>query len=369
MVELAVAKNAVSASELRKFRSSVGKVLSATSRQKLLVLGDSTQTGRGAGTGGTGEIAARRKSPSQFLTTLLNSRGIPARGDAFFGNAGILTGSAADYASYNTNVAFGAGWSNALANPVYLGGAWWGNSTNTNALTFTPERAADRFDIYYIAAGGSGNGTFTVTDSGGTLATINTNTGTYACYKQTVTRAAASVLPISIQRNGTGAAIYIGAIDPWNSTLPELCVLNAAQSGIKASFVTDVSDPTTSKAMIDLIAAELHYVEFGLNEKAGGDSVAAASSNLTTLATNCQALGALAVGISAPATSGNSYDLTSDWRAAIAAVASAKSAPLVDHYARMVSREAATGDYIDAVHLLGSGYAIKGAAMFDLLAA
>lgn len=369
MVEFAVADNASIAIELRKFRSSVGKVLSATSRQKLLVLGDSTQTGRGGGTGVTGEIGARRKSPSAFVAALLNAHGIPARADAFFGHANILTGTAADYATYNTNVAFGAGWSSALSNPVYLAGGWWGNSTNTNALTFTPERAADRFDIYYIAAGGSGNGTFTVTDSGGTLATINTNTGAYAVYKQTVTRASASVLPISIQRNGTGAAIYIGAVDPWNSTLPELCILNAAQSGIKAAFVIDASDPTTSKAFIDLIASDLHYVEFGLNDKAGGDSIATAAANLTTLATNCQALGALAVGISAPATSGNAYDLTSDWRASIAAVASAKSAGLIDHYARMVSREASPGDYIDAVHLLGSGSAIKGAAMFDFLTA
>jgi hypothetical protein len=345
--------------DIRKMRTVMASVISASGRKKVLVLGDSTEMARGAGSGGTAFTNARVHSPSNVWAARMNSLGIPARADAWFGNANANSGSAADYTSYNPNVSFGAGWSG-LLNNSYLGGAFWQNSTTTNGLVFTPERAADRFDIYFIKATGSGNGQFTVTDGATTLATIDENVGTFAIYKQTVTRASATTDPISIQRNGVGGNIHCLGIDPWNSTLPELCILNAAKSGAGVVDVINTGNVLYASFAITLIAADYHIIEYGLNEKQGGVALATFLANLQTLYTSTIAIGGTAGSVSAPATNGDAYDLTSDWRSGINALALTNGIPCIDHYSRFVSREADTSVYFDTVHQNALGYAIKG---------
>lgn len=365
-VEFSVADNAKKAPELRGMRSLVANVLAGVARKQILFLADSTTA---AMIGGGNSAGARAKSPPSIAAKLLNGAGIEARADAVFGNASIDAANAVAYAAYNPDISFGAGWAAALGSSTYLTNGFWSNSTNTNPAIYTPQRAADRFDLYFIKASGSGNGTFTVTDSSGTLATIDTNTGSYAVYKQTVSRAVADRTPISIQRNGTGGAIYLGAIVPWNSILPELCLLNAARAGGMASEMLSAGAPPMAKGFIDVIAADGHYIEFGLNEKNTAVALSSFQASLNSLIDNTQLLGSgvVSVGISAPATAGNSYDLPGDWRQAIADIATAQGCPLVDHYSRFVSREALPGDYSDQVHLNFAGYAVKGRAIFDML--
>lgn len=365
MVDFSTARNASKASELRSMRSVVGAVLSGTARKRVLFLADSTTAAQIGGGGGS--AGARAKSPPSIAAKLLQGAGIDARADAVFGNAAIGDGTTATYSAYNPDVTFGAGWAPNLTSPVAIAGGFWSNSTTTSAMVFTPQKAADRFDLYYIKAGGSGNGTLTVTDASGTLATIDTNVGTYGLYKTTITRAVADRAPISIQRNGTGAAIYVGAIDPWNSTLPELCMLNAARSSGQAVDILSNGAPYQAKLFVDLIAADLHYIEYGLNDKNTGVALSTFQTSLHAGVTNCKLLGGVMLGVPTPATLGDGFNLTSDWRDAIAAEATASGVALIDHYSRFVSREAAAADYSDQVHLTFTGYAIKGRAIFDTL--
>jgi hypothetical protein len=346
----------------RSLKSVVAKVVSKSANQKIAFLGDSTNAAVGGGDGGSNINGARANAPVAVARRLLQARGIECRSDAFFGGAGIATpANIADYALYNPNVLMGAGWGFEVGN--YVGGSFFYNQTNTNALTFTPEKNADRFDIQYVT--GAGMATITVTDASGTLATINANAAS-GIAKTTVTRPVANTSPISIQRNGTGSVFYLGGVDPWNSTLKELRLLNLAVSGWRGGNYYDTILPFSSRYGLVSIAADYTYIEFGLNEKALGGTIANdINNNLRLLAQSQAPYGGVAIGLSAPAAVADAHNLTLDWRSAIKALANDNGYAFVNHYAPFISYEASPGDYYDTVHPTKIGYVTKGRTIAD----
>lgn len=370
MVELSVATakypNIIgSDAAFRRIRREFAAVRSGERRSTLLISGDSTNAGRGSGTGDANlENGARAKRPAAVMANILNSMGIPARADATTGRQGIAPATMAHYTEYNPDVTFGATWSSAA--PEAIGGAMFSEaSPNTGAMGFTPKRAADRFDILYPRGGGFG--AITVSDSGGTLTGGSIDqAGASAMLLASTSRVTASTTPVNIAR-ASGGTVYINAIIPWNSTLPEFCIVDGSSIGWRASDYLTTSQYWSPRNSLAPIAANLHYIELGLNDMALGDSLATYLTNLEAWVDLCQAQSgaqSAILGVSAPGDS--PYALTVDWLRGIADLARDKDIVLVDHYSRFVSRAADTSLYSDAVHLKAAGSAMKGALLASL---
>jgi lysophospholipase L1-like esterase len=330
-------------------------------RQTMLVLGDSTNAGRGAGTGSNGEVGARVLSPASVAAALWNARGIQSRADGWIGPQGISPNTAAHYAAYNPDVVFGANW--AVDASSSLGQAMFSDaSPNTDAIEFTPKRSADHFDILYPR--GSGFAVTNFADSGGTLTGGSINmAGANAMLLGATSRVAASTTKITAARV-SGGKIYVNGILPWNSTLAELSIVNAAAASWTVANYLSTANFYNAYYGIAAVAADMFYVELGLNEKNGGTTLATYLANLGNLIDYLVGLGganSVILGISAPAQGGYNFD--ADWRAGIAAMAVTKDCVLVDHYSMFVAYDAAF--YYDTVHLNAAGYARKG----ELLAA
>lgn len=356
-----------STAQMRLLRSMVGKALNGEGRVKLGLVGDSTTMGRGNGTSTNGEAGARIKSPPSVLARLLLSMGIPARSDFVAGKVNTGLAGTAGYTSYDPNLVFtGSTWTS--AGGIGLPGGYWSTPSGTDAMTFTPEKASDRLDVYYLGSN-STYGTFTVTDASGTLATVNAGgQASLNVYKSSVTRAAASVLPYSIQRSA-GGSIGIFALDPWNSTLPEVCVLNIGRDGAKTADFIDQSFATSARYVLAALQLDYMIAELGLNDKNTSVVLATYLANLLTLRANHAAVsgtGTFALATSMPATAASGYDM-STWLADIRALAQSNDFPLIDHAANGISREVNTADYYDTVHLLARGSAMKGRLLHEFV--
>lgn len=345
-------------------REETEAVTSGARRSVILFAGDSTTVGQGSGPSGTqGLNEAHNYSPTARLAELLNTADVPARADAYFGHqqSGVA------YSAYNPDVVPGADW---VFNTIggTLGGIVHRCPSGTTPETFTPQRAADRFDIYYTTF--NGGGTFTVTDASGTLITIDTNSGgNQGFLKATVSRGLASTDTISIQRNDTGGAINIVGVSPWNSTLAEICILNAAQIGTTAQTWAAGSLPYSYVNAIKYLDADLVYAELGLNDKNSGRTIEQYIADLEVVLDGALTVSKTIVAISAPATSGSGYDFTSDWRSAVRASATERSILCMDHHGSFGSREVDTSLYYDAVHLAAAGSLKKAQLMANLLLA
>jgi hypothetical protein len=370
MVELAIATakypNIIgSDAAFRKIRREFAAVRSGERRSTLLITGDSTNAGKGSGAGDANlENGARAKRPVAVMANILNSMGIPARADATTGRQGIAPSTVAHYTEYNPDVTFGATW--AFAAPEGIGGGMMSEaSPNTGAMAFTPKRDADRFDILYPRGGSFG--AITVSDSGGTLTGGSISmTGANAMLLSSTSRVTASTTPVNIAR-ASGGTVYVNAIIPWNSTLPEFCIVDGSAIGWRASNYTDTSQYWSPRNSLSPIAANLHYIELGLNDISLGDTLSTYLTNLETWVDLCQAqsgANSAILGISAPGD--GSYALPIDWRSGIADLARDKDIVLVDHFSRFVSRAADTSLYSDNVHLTAPGSAMKGALLASL---
>ena len=370
MVELSIATGKYpniigSDAAFRRIRREFAAVRSGERRSTLLISGDSTNAGRGSGSGDANlENGARAKRPVAVMANILNSMGIPARADATTGHQGIAPTTMAHYTEYNPDVTFGATWASAAGEAI--GGAMFSEaSPNTGAMVFTPKRAADRFDILYPRGGAFG--AITVSDAGGTLTGGSiSQTGANAMLLSSTSRAAASTTPVNIAR-ASGGTVYVNGIIPWNSTLPEFCIVDVSCVGRRASTYTDTSQYWSPRNSLAPIGANLHYIELGLNEISLGDSLSAYLTNLETWVDLCQAQSgtqSAILGISAPGD--GSYALPVEWRRGIANLARDKDIVLIDHYSRFVSRASDTSLYSDNVHLTAPGSAMKGALLASL---
>lgn len=370
MVELAIATakypNIIgSDAAFRRVRREFAAVRSGERRSTMLISGDSTNVGRGAGSGDVNlENGARAKRPAAVMASILTSLGVPARADAITGPQGIAPSTVAHYTEYNPDVTFGATWGAAAGEAI--GGAMFSQaSPNTGALVFTPRRAADRFDILYPRGGSFGS--ITVSDAGGTLTGGSiSQKGTNAMILASTSRASADTTPVNVAR-ASGGTVYINGIVPWNSALPEFCIIDASKVGAHASGYLDTSQFWSPRHSLAPIAANLHYIELGLNEAANGDTLSAYLTNLESWVDLCQAQAgpqSAILGISAPG--GGRYAFSAEWRRGISDLARDKDILLLDHYSRFVSQSADTSLYSDLVHLKPAGAAMKGALLASL---
>lgn len=351
--------------KLQKMSDGVLGVLAKTRRAIWAMLGDSltagwgaalaTGTGAGADPGGAGY--SRVKAYPKKLATLLTSAGVPSRADAVFGNGISTNNTVAEYTAANPSVTFGSGWDIAINT---LGGMFF-HSSGGGAMTFAPDFAADRFDLYIT--GFAGLGTFTVSDASGVLATVSESVANGITAYQTVTisRPVSSKLPISIARTGAGGDIYIGAIVPYDTTAPRLELWNMGWAGSKSSdwtAGTDQSDWAPYKAL-GSITPDLLSIELGANDSNAGVAAATYKSNLQTIINNAHGnLHDIWMMKANPATTGSDgYNLTSAYLTAIDEIGAANGGvPALNYNGGLTL---VTEDYYDNIHLSDQGQTKK----------
>lgn len=333
-------------------------------------------TGDGADAGRNGN-SLRSKSWPQQLAAQLIAAGVPTRSDAYF--SGLQTGdTVSTLTTYNPRVSFGAGWE--VAGNESAGGKIMRVQNGTGALTFTPEIAADRFDI--LVTGFSGLGTLEVRDSSGLLLTIDesVNTGgsndvtisaTSSAFRRlTASRSTPSTNPITIAPPASSnASAFVVGIIPYDTTSPRLEIINIGWPGSRA-YGTDTSSPHWNSHSsgayawypfyaIGAINADAFFIELGHNDIAANTSAADYQTALTNIANQAKAKGANVALVKGNTATLSSYNLPASYLAAVDSVTSSLSLRPVLNFN---SINLVTADRFDGVHLSGSGYAKDAAA-------
>jgi hypothetical protein len=345
--------------------------LSAGQRARWGLVGDSVTAGYGSkdmvgtangnGPEQAGNYLRQNSWPSQYAA-LLTAAGIPARADSFFSGAMGGTNIAQLAAAY-PGMSFGAGWSVAGINTI---GGLFITCSGTGSMVFTPQVAANSFDIYIT--GYDGLGTFAVTDASGTLATISESEvtglvmGGSAYRKVTVTRAVASSAPISIQRTGVGGDIYIDGIVPFDTTSPRLELINLGWPGSSTNEWVTTSDNSAwaPRYALGTLLFDHWSIELAANDANNGVSVSTFQANLTTLVGLLSGTKRL---IKTNKATGGGFQVPASFLTAIDSVSTANNLPAPIDFNGGITL-ANPGDYFDSIHLVKSGYAKKAARAY-----
>lgn len=327
----------------------------------IYMVGDSTTTGQGAGTGASpNTVGARSAAVPARLADILSAAGVPVNKDAVFGNNVVdsTTRAKTAYTSYNPALTFGAGW--AIDNNLSLGGYFFrNNNVDTSALTLTPAATFDGFDIYHY---GSAGGTFTADIGGAALATVVQTNNSKVAKLSVSTGAAPATGSINLKRV-SGNNIIVGIV-PTNSVTPRVRLANLGWSGAQASYWSDTSFGwSPGKALTDA-PADVVFINLGLNDLAFSVPVATYSANMQAIITAAQAGGSAVILCTPtpqdPATR-DPAGLTAAYNAALAALAQANGCGLIDLYSGLGGSYAtlnAMGVMRDTVHMQAGGYAM-----------
>ena len=246
----------LNASSLPHWRAAMARVRNGSGRGRIVVLGDSTSMGEGAGTGGSSNLNAAfvQGWPEQMGPIL--SKQIAANTNAIFGDQG--TYSYVAYNTYDPRVTLGANW--ALANINAIGGNTWVYNTGAvNNFAFTPVGSVDTAVVCFTSGGG---GTAAVNvDGGSTLGTIGTGSAAQ-CNTYTFT-AGAHTINLVPSNNG---ALYVLGVIAYLSTTPAVDII---QDGVIAATVSNFNysaQPYNILPELSLISADLTIIDLTVND-------------------------------------------------------------------------------------------------------
>jgi hypothetical protein len=351
-------------SNTRKLRKGLANVRAGLANMNVMVVGDSTQAGDGAGTGTNGFDGARLLTPSRRLASNLSGRGIvTAQEVGIFGAAGV---GASQYPStYDPRLSYGAGWSAVSAG---IGGAYYDNSTTTNALAFTPAIAFDTIVYWYLQ--NTGYATFTIdVDGGAAIETVNA-ASTGALVKHTVT-CALGTHTINWKRTGTGANLRIAGCTVYNSAAKTVDVWNCGVSGATSTSWINAANPWSPLNAITALAADLYIVDLGINDWIGGTSLSTFQTQMQSIITACQASGDVVLCNPVPQAIASTVLATQlQYVSVLQTLQQSNDLPWLDFRNLMETQEIsnANGTQYDATHPDNLGYVEKGrlmTAIFD----
>jgi hypothetical protein len=270
----------ITAAAFPNWRAARARVIGATGRARIAIVGDSTSMGCGSGTGEAAYNGARPLGSASLLASGLSSRGVPATIDNWTG-FGIGSGMTFSLVpAYDPRMSFGASWG-ALTSPsiTWFGGGFI-NSTGTGVLSFAPNSAFDTFDVHYIQF--SGGGSFNVSiDSGASLGLVNTNSAITALTKQTFTVALGMhtirLTPTSSTQN------YIQGIVPIASATNAVDILIGAWGGASSGDWATSATPQSAANALAYFAPDLTIINLAINDNAAGIAPAKFNTNIQTI--------------------------------------------------------------------------------------
>ena len=333
------------AATLPHWRAALAKVRAGTGNARVLMFGDSTTIGVDAGSSATWPNEGRH------LAAMLNGEGVSASEEGWFG------GSAGKRYSADNRISKGAAWGTFS---YTLGGEVL-EAHSAGAFTYTPATQVDTFKVWYTdyAAGPTFSGQI---NSGSTSNVTLTGTGSF--WKQATFTAALGTNTLKLNWV-SGAQVYIGGIEAYNSAAPSVHITNAGWwGGTTAGWVLN-SSYYAPLATLSAFAADLVIIKPGINDASGSVGTETFIANVQTLITTIKAAGGDVILVS-----GNPvYALQADYNVALKALAISIGVPFVDNYGRWGTWAAANalGFEDDSAHPNAAGYADTAASIFDCM--
>lgn len=277
---------------LRNWRKARANVRAGLARAKVAVIGMSTEMGYGAGTGSPALDGARDKSWPARMAQILTSAGLPARRRNICGSN--LANAATDTqvkAYHGGTIIVEADWE--IRGAISLGNDWWGCvSPNTGNLVYTPGEVWDRCDVYSATAAAAG--LLRLTATGGSDVDFNLDAaGSYT--KTTVSAPSALITNALTCRRVSGGTVSMSVVDPYNSTAPDVAVLNMGWSGSVASDWSTSAQPWYPPNALPVVAPNLTFISLGINNWTDTPvaTVAAFKTSVQTLITAAKQTGSI----------------------------------------------------------------------------
>lgn len=347
---------------LKKWRLALGKALAGISNARLAFVGDSTTAGLAGGT------TTFMQSIPCVSGKILNKSLLQTNLGSTFGDL-TRNNPANGFPTFDPRIGGFSSW--LQTGYATAGGYAFGNSANTNSLTFTPADAFDTIDIYSIDnTGGYGQWTVNV-DGGATLATVDNVQAVRAIRKTTVS-CTLGTHTINIQRNGVGGQVFIIGIATRNSTVKTIDIYNLGGGGSTSSdWVT--SNQIQYLNALQAYAPDLTVIDIGINDRRLGLYTTTYESNLRTLVNGAKASGDVILCVPAPSSFAYSAYTTADniaaYNAAIYRIAAEKNCPVINKEMIFQSYDLANtnGYYYDTLHPNAAGYGILGQQLSQLL--
>jgi lysophospholipase L1-like esterase len=344
--------------QLRKWRSSMGRVRAGTGRSRLVCIGDSNRGGLGAGSSGTtNSVGAYAKSPVRALAQRLAALGVAVSDNSFMGDQGMITLPTA-YGSYDPRITLGANHSHPTGGSTQtLAGQMFLYTTGAvNNMTFTPVGAFDTLKVFNARAGS--NGSFAVNvDGGATLATITTNGGN-AIIENTVSGITKATHTVNFVPSNNGNYYTIGAI-AYDSTTPAVDIIQAGWAGALIASFNIASSAWHPKNMLAFLAPDLTLIQLTINDSNAGTSIESYTTTLQAIVTTALISGDCIIESGVPSGTTNATNGTlAALVAAARGVAARNNIPFIDIDARWTdyATSNALGWMFDTLHPNAVGY-------------
>lgn len=348
-----------------------GDIGNAAGPPTIAMITDSTGAGCGSngapgGAGVSNDAANYRRARSwpYLLGLFMESRGIPIRMDGVFGAGATAANTAAEFMAAVPWVTMGAGWG--LSAVVSAGGRMFENTTTTNPWTITPQKPANRFIIRYQST--AGFDVMNVSDSSGSLGTMDANTGN-AVRTATFNRSVASLDPVNIARTAVGGTARIISVICRDTTDPMVEIWNMGWPGAQTSNWISTSGPQAPlNAMASFVATQC-IVELGANDINAGVSAATYGANMRTLVDQLITNGST-VSLATPPASrdvGSPYNIPQTYVDQLTAIKAERPALTSTFDFRSLTYQ--TTDYFDSsVHMTKAGYLKRAREAIRMLA-
>lgn len=351
------------ANNLNHWRSVVSKVRAGTARGKVFVLGDSTSTGSGAGTGGVGQTNnAFTKSWPIIMSGLMNNT-LPVSNKSFFNNAGAP---GANYTAYDGRVTLGTGWSNP-SSPGSLGGAMFQFQTGApGTLSFTPVGTIDTITVWYLQQ--SGNGTATInTDGGPSLGTINFNSTSLVTSSTFTVPKGPHTINIVANNDAT---IWVLGVISYDSTVSAIDFINASQYGSVIGNYSSNTNAYDPAVVLAKVAPDLTIIDLTVNDSNLKTGVSAYTTNMQTIITQALKSGDVLLIAGPPSNTTQATDGTlANYVSTLKTLADTNQLSMVDIGQRWTSYAVANSvtPYFDSLHPTVVGYTDMAVAIGNAL--
>lgn len=223
---------------------------------RIFVVGDSTCTGEGGGTGTGNMTNARINSWPVVMAAAKGWQDASLIGDQ------NITVAATTLPVYDPRVTFGTGWASDAGISTIGGRFLTASAGAVGSLTFTPGKNVTKIRIWYPQTA-SANTAMVVKANGNTLGTIN-QTGSNALASVTYTIAkTAPTIAISIGATGTG---FVQGIECWDDTNPAPSLLVGGICGAVMSDIAAVSAAWSELNAISTYATDAVILNCTVND-------------------------------------------------------------------------------------------------------
>jgi lysophospholipase L1-like esterase len=349
--------------QMQCWQRAIARVRAGTGRARLLVLGDSTNCGAGAGLGGMCRLHGAYANGWPQLLARLAAPLVPFSANSLVGTQGV-TEVAPEL--YDPRVAPGAGWA-AASNTGTVGGGLWGFTGSTaSAFAFTPTGAFDTLTIRYAQQPRFGS--FTVTlDGGPPLGSVATS-GVPA-YKAVTYRVPPGAGTVNILPGADGR-LFIGAIEASNSAVPAADVLQGAWFGARAQNFSNAGTPWAPLNAIPLFAPDLTVINLTINDSNKSTAPGEYQLQMQQIISAARQTGDVLLMVGAPSKTVQALDGTLDsFIAIINLLALTNGCPVLDLKQRWggYAEAQAAFPYCDSLHPGALAYQDVARAIYEIL--